>query len=369
MKNNGLCLGLLSVILLFVQACTLHEFNPEEWAVEPELELSENYVIFTSVVGSQKISVTTNYDSFTAKTDAEWCHITTDIDSMCFWVEVDPNESVEQRVAIVQISVSRGNKSLIRNFSVVQVGGIWDTIGDFNVFWQHEVGVGQRDALVELIEGLKFVEGGTFLMGDSVNAHWVTLSSFYIGKFEVTQKQWNALMFRNSALFRGENLPIENISWADALEFVNRLSELTNLDFALPTEAQWEYAARGGKYSLGYKYPGSNDYTEVAHFVDVFTSEDSPLYTTVAGGSKLPNELGLYDMAGNVAEFCFDWYDADFSAVPTDQDPIGVDTGIYKVVRGGRFSFPYLQYEVSRRNFCGVSYINENTGIRVVLKP
>lgn len=369
MKSNGLCFVLLSVILLFVQACTLREFNPEEWAVEPELELSENYVVFTSVVGSQKISVTTNYDSFTVKTDDEWCHVVADTDSMCFWVEVDPNESVEQRVAIVKVSVSRGNKSLIRNFSVIQVGGIWDTIGDFNVFWQHEVGEGQRDALVELIEGLKFVEGGTFLMGDDVNAHWVTLSPYYIGKFEVTQKQWNALMFHNPSLFRGENLPVENISWSDAFEFVNRLSELTNLDFALPTEAQWEYAARGGKNSLGYKYPGSNDFTEVAHFVDQSITEDSPLYTTVEGGSKLPNELGLYDMAGNVAEFCFDWYDPDFSGVSTDQDPIGPDTGIYKVVRGGDISYLYLCFEVNWRSFCGVGSIKKNTGIRVVLKP
>lgn len=367
MKNSKYHYGILTLLILCFEACTLQDFEPEEWAVDPELELSDNYVIFSSIIGSQHVSVLTNYNSFTVKSEAEWCHAVADVDSMCLYVEVEPNQTVEQRIANVQVSVSKGNKTLTKNLTVVQVGGYWDTIGDFNVFWQHEVSIGQREAIVDLIQGLKFVEGGTFLMGDSEVAHWVALSSFYIGTFEVTQKQWNAVMGKNPAMFRGENLPIENISWTDALDFVNRLSELTNLDFELPTEAQWEYAAKGGRFSLGYQYPGSNDYTEVAHFVDPLTSENSPLYTTKEGGTKLPNELGLYDMAGNVAEYCFDWYD-DYSSVLTYQDPIGAETGTYKVVRGGYFAGPYLKYEVTRRSFSGMSSNSGNIGFRVVLK-
>lgn len=368
MKDNKYNYIILVLLIFSFEACTLQDFKPEEWAIDPELELSDNYIVFSSIIGTQKVSVLTNYDSFTAKTEAEWCHVFVNVDSMYLDLEVEPNQSVEQRVTTVQITISKGNKTLTKNLTVVQVGGYWDTIGNFNVFWQHEISIGQREAIVDLIQGLKLVEGGTFIMGDSVNAHWVTLSSFYISTFEVTQKQWNAIMGKNPALFRGENLPIENITWTDALDFVNHLSDLTNLDFELPTEAQWEYAAKGGRFSLGYTYPGSNDYTEVAHFIDPLTSKDSPLYTTKEGGTKKPNELGLYDMAGNVAEYCFDWYDDNYNSVTTDQDPTGAETGTYKVVRGGYFAGPYLQYGVTWRSFSGVNRSEGNIGFRIVLR-
>ncbi len=354
---------------LVFSACTLEDFSPNEWAVEPELQVSNNYVVFNSAVGNDTITVKTNYEKFQVTSSSEWCHVKTDVDNGCIYINVDPNTTSEQRIATVSVKIARGNKMLSNDVSVIQFGGIWDTIGGFNVYWRNEIGEGQREALVELLESMQYVEGGTFMMGTGEDEHSVKLSSFYIGKFELTQKQWNAIFSTNNSIYVGANLPIENISWAEALDYVTKLSHLTNLNFSLPTEAQWEYAARGGNKSLGYTYPGSNDYAEVAHYVGTLISEDNPLYTTHTGGTKLPNELGLYDMAGNVAEYCFDWYDS-YNNILTDEDPMGAQTGSMKVVRGGYFSGPDSYFKSTYRVWSGsINYIHKCTGFRVVLKP
>lgn len=357
------------VLCLIFQSCTLEDFSPDEWAVEPELTISDDFVVFDSAVGIDTIAVETNYKSFVASCKEEWCQISTDVENRRLFIEVEPNSSSEQRITTIFITIERGNKRLTKNVSVIQSGGIWDTIGSFNVYWRHEISEGQREALAELIGSLQFVEGSTFYMGKGEDKHKVTLSSFYIGKFEVTQKQWNAVNMTNKSLYVGANLPVENISWADALDFVSKLSSLTNLNFSLPTEAQWEFAARGGRKSLGYIYPGSNNYNDVAFHIDTSISEENPLYTTVMGGTKIPNELGLYDMAGNVAEYCFDWF-GDYGDVPTKENPTGIISGTMKVIRGGNFSDPYTIYACTHRGFSGsINYVRANTGIRVVLKP
>ena len=206
------------------------------------------------------------------------------------------------------------------------------------------------------VEGVSFnmikVEGGTFKMGaqstdpngenyDSESEsgeqpiHSVTLDNYYIGETEVTQELWEAVMGTNPSGFIGSNKPVERVSWNDCQEFINKLNQLTGINFRLPTEAEWEYAARGGNKSQGYKYAGSNNIGEVAWYdgnaYDV--GESSPDYGTHQVGTKAPNELGLYDMSGNVWEWCSDWYGSYSSSSQTN--PTGPLSGSRRVERGG----------------------------------
>lgn len=176
---------------------------------------------------------------------------------------------------------------------------------------------------------------GMFIMGDdnSANAneapaHVVKFSkSYYIGMYEVTQAQWKAIMDSNPSSIKGENLPVNNVSYSDVTKFITKLNEKTGLTFRLPTEAEWEYAAMGGKMSKGYIYSGSNNPHDVAWFASSSGDELQPI------GLKQANELGIYDMSGNVAEWCKDRCSAYKGAEQTD--PEG-KTGGY-AVRGGRF--------------------------------
>ena len=183
-----------------------------------------------------------------------------------------------------------------------------------------------------------YVQGGTFIMGatseqggdawdEEKPAHQVTLSSYSIGQTEVTQALWEAVMGNNPSFFKGDNLPVERVSWDDCQEFVRKLNRLTGKNFRLPTEAEWEYAARGGSKSRGYKYSGSNTLGNVAWYDDNSGSTTHPV------GTKSSNELNLYDMSGNVYEWCNDWY-GDYSGAP-QANPTGPNGGKYHVERGG----------------------------------
>lgn len=356
----------LAYIICITTSCEYDDFEPSEWSIEPELSLSTSGVVFNSVIGSQKVGVVTNYKSYQVSSNQEWCKVSSEKDSVL--IEVEPNEKTDQRIATVRVDISRGKRSLSKSISVVQMGGIWDIVGGFNVFWRYDISEAQREAIKELLSSMVYVEGGTFYMGESSELHKVTLSSFYIGKFELTQKQWGAIMATNPSEFRNPDLPVENISWSDALRFTSALSGLTNLQVNLPTEAQWEYSARGGKYSLNYEYAGSNDYEEVAHSISISTSETSPLFSTVRGGTKLPNELGLFDMSGNVAEYCSDWYDKYEMTESTD--PLGPSSGTSKVIRGGDFSNMYWRYKVAYRWQCfSITHPSAYTGFRIVIIP
>ena len=207
--------------------------------------------------------------------------------------------------------------------------------------------VGQTSALpiqteTITVNGVSFkmvaVEGGTFTMGctdeqgndcesDEKPAHQVTLSSFYIGETEVTQALWKAVMGTNPRFFEGDNLPVACISWDDCQKFIKMLNELTGKKFRLPTEAEWEYAARGGNQSRGYKYSGSDNIDSVAWYDGNSGDDIHPVKT------KEANELGLYDMSGNVWEWCQDWY-GGYTTMP-QTDPRGPTTGSSRVLRGG----------------------------------
>ena len=193
--------------------------------------------------------------------------------------------------------------------------------------------------LNKLFNNMMYVSGGAFTMGatseqdsdafnDEKPTHSVTLSSYYICKYEVTQALWRAVMGSNPSKFKGDNLPVEQVSWDDCQTFINRLNSYTGRNFRLPTEAEWEFAARGGNYSRHYKYSGSNYIGDVAWYGDF--SDDKRTHPV---GTKQPNELGLYDMSGNVYEWCSDWY-GSYSSY-SQSNPTGPNSGSFRVIRGG----------------------------------
>jgi formylglycine-generating enzyme required for sulfatase activity len=182
------------------------------------------------------------------------------------------------------------------------------------------------------------VEGGTFSMGATAEqknpcdwekpVHQVTLSSYYIGETEVTQALWKAVMGTNPYhWFKGDNRPVEYVSWDDCQTFIRKLNSLTGENFRLPTEAEWEFAARGGNNSRGYQYSGSNNLSSVAWYTDNSSSQTHDVKT------KSPNELGIYDMSGNVWEWCQDRYGTYSSSSATN--PTGAESGSNRVRRGG----------------------------------
>ena len=182
------------------------------------------------------------------------------------------------------------------------------------------------------------VEAGTFMMGatsemkdpydDEKPVHQVTLTNdYYMGKYEVPQALWEAVMGSNPSKYKGDNLPVEKVSWNDCQEFISKLNSMTGRKFRLPTEAEWEYAARGGKRSRGYQYSGNSNISDVAWYDGNSGSKTHPV------GTKQANELGIYDMSGNVYEWCLDWYGSYSSSSQTNST--GADSGSFRVFRGG----------------------------------
>lgn len=226
------------------------------------------------------------------------------------------------------------------------------------------------------VNGVSFtmvrVDGGTFTMGATPEqgsdaygsekpAHRVTLSSYLIGQTEVTQSLWKAVMGENPSYFKGDNLPVENVSWKDCQTFISKLNQLTGKTFRLPTEAEWEYAARGGNKSKGYKYSGSSDIGSVAWYENNSSRKTHPV------GAKQPNELGIYDMSGNVWEWCSDYYDSYSSAAVTN--PTGPVSGSYRVGRGGSWDHGARRCRVSNRDCDFPDYSHPGLGLRLVVVP
>ena len=220
---------------------------------------------------------------------------------------------------------------------------MWDVLSEreklagANICFKVEVNSGRFT-----VNGVSFemvrVDGGTFRMGatseqedeadsDEKPVHSVTLSSYYIGKTEVTQALWQAVMGSNPSNFKGADLPVECVSWDDCQEFIRKLNSMTGQNFRLPTEAEWEFACRGGNNSRGYKYSGSNYIDDVAWYAGNSGIETQPV------AAKSPNELGIYDMSGNVYEWCADWYGGYRCGAQTN--PKGPYGGSFRVYRGG----------------------------------
>ena len=186
---------------------------------------------------------------------------------------------------------------------------------------------GQVESLPRLPLIFHWLAGRILPFPNEKPAHKVTLSDFYIGKYEVTQTQWLAVMGNKPSDFEGDNMPVTYVSWHDIQEFIVRLNEKTGGNYRLPTEAEWEYAARGGNQSLGYKYSGSNDVEDVAWYKYNYGGTAHPV------GTKKANELGIYNMSGNVSEWVNDWYGN--YGINSQTDPDGNSKGMYRVARGG----------------------------------
>jgi formylglycine-generating enzyme required for sulfatase activity len=241
------------------------------------------------------------------------------------------------------------------------------------------------------VNGVSFnmvmVEGGTFTMGATPEqgsyvydwenpTHQVTLSDYRIGETEVTQALWVAVMGSNPSHFTSANgydedlnRPVESVSWNDCQVFITRLNELTGKHFRLPTEAEWEYAARGGNKSQGYIYAGSDNIDEVAWYINSIPSQTSGTegFGTQPVATKAPNELGLYDMSGNVWEWCQDWF-GDYSS-EAQTNPTGPASGSDRILRGGYWHYKASCCRVSYRNFASSSDSDASCGLRLVINP
>ena len=218
-------------------------------------------------------------------------------------------------------------------------------------------------------ENMIYVEGGTFTMGvkdsgrNGWDPHTVTVSSFFIGSKEITQKEWFKVMgdVANPSRWSGDDLPITNVSHEAVMEFISKLNEITGREYSLPTEAQWEYTARGGNRQLPTDYSGSTLLDEVGWY------EPNGSKRTHDAGTRKPNSLGIYDMSGNVAEWCSDWFEQYPTAAQTD--PKGPAAGMFKVVRGGAWNSPEQECRVYWRDRAKPIVGKQNLGFRLVLNP
>jgi formylglycine-generating enzyme required for sulfatase activity len=227
----------------------------------------------------------------------------------------------------------------------------------------------QKPTYTKIDIAMVYVKGGTFTMGctseqdsdcddDEKPAHKVTLSDFYIGKYEVTQKQWRDVMGSNPSHFKDDDLPVENVSWNEVQDFIKNLNDKTGKNYRLPTEAEWEYAARGGASTgAATKYAGSNNLGDVAWCTNNSGSK------THAVGTKQANELGIYDMSGNVWEWCQDWCGDYSSSLQTN--PLGPSSGSVRVLRGGSWGSKARRARVSKRNDDKPSGRDSSSGFRL----
>jgi len=216
---------------------------------------------------------------------------------------------------------------------------------------------------------MAYVRGGTFLMGCTPEyeddcydyeepAQLATVGDFYIGKYEVTQAQWKAVMGNNPSDFKGDDLPVENVSWNDAREFIQKLNAATGKEFRLPTEIEWEYAARGGRHSRGYKYSGSNNVEDVAWYESNAENKTHPV------GTKKANELGIYDMSGNVWEWMSNLYENNNDGNPRT-NTAGKGEGSFRMIRGGGWGSYARGVRVSNYYNNGSGYYYNILGFRL----
>ncbi len=214
-----------------------------------------------------------------------------------------------------------------------------------------------------------YVEKGSFEMGkikigdyfdDKETVHNVKLSSYYIGETEVTQELWESVMGYNPSVFKNKKAPVENVSWNDCQLFIEKLNKLTKLKFRLPTEAEWEYAAKGGILGNDYAYSGSNEIDKVAWY------SGNTGKTTCEVKQKSPNELGIYDMTGNVQEWCQDWY--EHYTVGAVSNPKGPKKGVLRVFRGGGWNILDGFCRVTARRYAKPDEKYDNLGLRIVLE-
>ena len=264
------------------------------------------------------------------------------------------------------VKAIRNGKSVEKSFDVRENGGESSLLLKFSRDQTITVTVNGVSFEMVYVEGASFDMGATYEQGsdadsDEYPVHIVTLSDYYIGKCEVTQELWKAVMGSNPSLFKGAQNPVDRVSWNDCQNFIKKLNSLTGMTFRLPTEAEWEYAARGGNQSSHYKYSGSDNIGDVAWYSS--NSGDK----THAVGTRTANELGIYDMSGNVWEWCSDWYGGYSAGAQTN--PQGPSSGSRCVLRGGSWNRSARFCRVSNRLNCSPGNSLNGNGLRLVLVP
>ena len=279
----------------------------------------------------------------------------------------DKKMSVDERTTLANTRDSLD--AISRDTILVKIG---NSSKKFKMAWSRNTTALQKQAIEVLLQEFIYVEGGSFMMGcmkkeenlceeAEFPAHKVTLSPFFIAKYEVVQLLWLETMGYNPTVHKNNKYPVTNISWDECQEFIKKLNHITSLQFALPTEAQWEFAAKGGNKSKNTIFSGSDKIEKVAWYKDNARS----LYHVV--GTLAPNELGIYDMSGNVWEWCSDYY------APYSSDhlinPKGPSSGINRVYRGGSWLDNMNFTRISNRNCGRADYKMNCLGLRLVLIP
>lgn len=270
----------------------------------------------------------------------------------------------------------------------ILIGAVW-AFGKIRDWWNND---NDQNVLVTTAERFEtitvgnvsfkmvYVEGGTFMMGaneaesdecdsDELPAHRVTLSSFMIGETEVTEGLWKAVMGNSPLPYDGDDHPVKKVSWDDCQLFIDSLNKLTGHTFSLPTEAQWEFAARGGNRSSNFKFAGSDDLDQVGWYsANAWDKgKGDPDFGSHAVGMKLPNELGLYDMSGNVWEWCQDSYSTYTDSAQTDPSGPEGDMYSYRVNRGGSWDYIATSSRTPNRRNRTPDFRNFNLGLRLAM--
>lgn len=358
-KNNLMETRETAIIVKYSAISTVSIITiKQEAAPAPIIKLSTTEISIPAEGGSGKveyeiINPNENID-IAIQCKEEWVEFL-DTKNSAITFNVNENTSGESRNAIVNITYEGAENQA--SFTISQEKSDSHELISVNVNGVH----------FDMI----YVQGGEFTMGatdeqdpyasiDEYPKHQVTLSDYYIGKYEVTQDIWVAVMGSNPSFNTGMSNPVEQVTYEDCLEFIDKLNTITGMKFSLPTEAQWEYAARGGCKSKDYIYSGSDDVNIVAWSPEI--SE----WMTHSVGELIPNELGLYDMSGNVAEWCIDYY-GDY----TDEhqtNPLGPNNGSTRVIRGGSYaSFYTTDLRNSARYQEVPDYSFDDLGLRLVL--
>lgn len=266
-------------------------------------------------------------------------------------VKIDANKFIEYEIGLHQLVVFElHSDTIVESFSLKE----GDTL-ELSLFPQNKINI--KEIPIDMIK----VDGGRFLMGNPGNKsnaklHEVEVDGFFIAKYEVSQFLWKAVMKTNPSSHIGDSLPVENVSWDELQIFLNRLNKLTGKKYRLPTEAEWEFAARGGKKNKNdFQFAGSSIIDSVAWYwrnsgdsILVGRWDNELMKTNHCRirkvGQLLPNALGIYDMSGNVWEWCVDWYEEEYYIVSPPKNPLGPEKGKTKVCRGGSY--------ISKASYC-----------------
>lgn len=322
-------------------------------AAHKYLTIDTSEIIFVVNGGSTTIKVNSNTSWKASLSDTSWFTLSSNsgTGNATIIVRAPANPVTTQKQATIQLSTS--DNSIKLSVKVTQKG--IDPIMTIKI----------GNTIFNMVR----VDGGTFRMGatseqgydyssDERPTHNVSLSGYYCGETEVTEELWYAVMGDDPSYYRSEK-PVVNVSWHDCQDFITRLNARTGKYFRLLTEAEWEFAARGGNKSLGYKYSGSNSVGNVAWYE--FNSDS----TTHVVGTKTANELGIYDMSGNVWEWCQDWYGSYTSYSVTN--PTGPYSGSTRVLRGGSWLYDYRGSRVSKRLYGKPDKGEKDIGFRLAL--